>query len=166
MEAEERRANVTDTEHVATTGMSRAATPKAAKHTPNYHLTSKLHTRKAFRMVLNSLNNGPPSLPESNEDCKFSLQAYLLAEKYNWDPLQNDIVDCFRIYHTKVTVNLDHLMWMVESAGDNTALPMTAYLVQQTAYEIANERIEKYAGNNKNFESFMLKGTVLYGMSW
>ena len=149
---------MTDTEQAAPTSVGRAATPTEAKDTPQFRLKGNLHTWQSFLMILNSLHEAPLRLPEGNEDCKFFLQAYLLAEKYNWDRLQNDIVDCFRKYHTKFTVNLDHLMWMVENTGDNTALPMTAYLVQQIAYEIADEGIEKYAQNNKSFENFMVEG--------
>ena len=47
---------------------------------------------------------------------------------------------------------------MINNTGDNVGLPMTAYLVQQIAYEIAVHGIEKYEQDNKYMPYYMREG--------
>jgi hypothetical protein len=129
-----------------------------AEESCHYHITDEMHTPEAFTTFADWLYNTRPSVPETKEYCKSLLQAYVLAVYYEVTLLQNAIIDCFREHHTRVTVDLDHLVWMTNHNGDNTRLPMTAYLVQQIAYEIAQEGIEKYEKKNKSLPQYMKEG--------
>jgi hypothetical protein len=82
----------------------------------------------------------------------------VLAVRYNASQLQNAILNCFRQYHAENVVNLHHLMWMISTTEDNTKLPMTAYLIQQIAYEIAEFGIEDYEMSNHYLPYFIREG--------
>jgi hypothetical protein len=124
----------------------------------HYHISTDIHTPEAFKMFVDWLYNTKPSTPETQEECRFLLQTYVLAVQYDAAPLQNDIIDCLRKYHVKATVDLNHLIWLTDHTKDNTGLPMTAYLVQQIAYEIADQGVEKYEKHNKYLPNYMREG--------
>ena len=56
------------------------------KEEPDYHLVSKHHTPQAFGIFAGWLYNDSPSTPVTSSDCKFLLQAYILAVKYGASP--------------------------------------------------------------------------------
>ena len=155
---EEGTENVSGTGETAATAANRDASPRKTKVVPHYHIISKIHTPQAFKTFVDWLHNIKPDAPEDREECKYLLQAYVLAVNYAARALQNAIMDCFRAYHTEVAVELDHLVWMVNNTGDNTNLAMTAYLVQQIAFEIAAHGIEKYEKNNQFMTYYMREG--------
>lgn len=124
----------------------------------HYHISTDIHTVEAFKTFVDWLYNTKPRAPENYEECKFLLQTYVLAVLYQAAPLQNDIMDCLRKYHTKATADLNHLIWLTDHTKDNTGLPMTAYFVQQIAYEIADQGIEKYEKHNKYLPKYMRQG--------
>jgi hypothetical protein len=161
VKTQEGSANATEIEERAGAGLNGSANPNKAKLVPHYHILSKIHTPQAFKTFVDWLYNISPSVPEDKADCKLLLQAYVLAVQYDAFPLQNAIVDCFRQYHIQVPVDLDHLVWMINNTEDSIRLPMTGYLVQQIAYQIALHGIEKYEKDNQYMSYYMTEGDRL-----
>lgn len=129
-----------------------------AEESDHYHITDEMHTPEAFKIFADWLHNTRPSVPVTKEDCKFLLEAYILAVYYEAALLQNAIIDSLREHHKMVPVILEHLLWMIDKTQDNAGLPMTAYLVQQIAYEIAQQGVEKYERKNKSLAKYMKEG--------
>ena len=82
----------------------------------------------------------------------------MLAVQYNVASLQNAIIKRFCEYHKRVVVDLNHLLWMTDHTKDNTGLAMTAYLVQQIAYEISDRGILEYEKHNPGLHAYISQG--------
>jgi hypothetical protein len=127
----------------------------------HYRLTSEFHTLPAFETFVGWIYKTWPSVPETRSDCKSLLQTYVLAVQYNAISLQNAIIKCFCEHHRSVIVDLNHLVWMTDHTRDNIGLAMTAYLVQQIAYEMSDGGILQYEKYNRSLPTFMSKGDSL-----
>lgn len=120
----------------------------------DYHLD--IHYDRAFAIFVDWLYNTPPNDPATSSQCKILIQAYLIALKYSAVELQNLLIECIRRYHSSKQVDFDMLfIYLLNRYGDDPDCKLIGYLVDQIAYEIAEEGIEKFHEHNAGFDNFL-----------
>lgn len=138
-----------------------APEPEPTTLEADYVLTGKVLQPAAFEVIVKYLYNQPPDSPKIRAQCRTSLQAYVLALRYNMFGLQDMIVSNFRQYHQEYTVSFEDLLWLVNRLGDSPAshtIPMIRYFADQIAFEITNQGFEKFLDSNSLFHDFLTIG--------
>lgn len=138
------------------TGINEASQVGSSK--ADYTIVDRFHTVGAFKVLTAWLYNEPPTIPANKTQCKHLLQAYVLARLYNAYQLQNHILDRFRDFHTTFKVDFDNLIWLANRIEDSIACPLTAYFVEQAAFEIADLGFAEFEGANIFLNTFLREG--------
>lgn len=132
----------------------------------DYHIQERFFwTPNAFGTFVGWLYNEELALdsnsPTARGDRKNLLNVYVLAIKYKAYSLQNEIVELFRKYHRTESAKFEELWWMSNRVGDDSETAMTAYLIEQIAYDISTEGYDGYVGAHKNSDLpiFLKDGT-------
>ncbi|KAK5046390.1 hypothetical protein LTR84_008191 [Exophiala bonariae] len=128
---------------------------------PHYHLIGQAYTAEAFEMIVKWLYNQPPSVPQTREECKIALRAYLLALRYQICGLQDHMIDNFRKYHQQYNVMFKDLQWLINRLGNSVNcynVPLIRYLAHQIAYEINADGYARFLDSNDDFFVFLTNG--------
>jgi hypothetical protein len=127
-----------------------------------YQLKGHVFDPAAFEIVINSLYNCPPEIPRCRAELRTLRKTYILALMYGMENLQNDVVDCFRRFHSQYNVLFEDFVWFVRwiDADEHvlSGIPMVQYLISQCAYEIAKNGYAEFAEGNNDFEEFLVDG--------
>ena len=126
----------------------------------DYHLHGKyFHERRPFEMFIRWLYNEGPKAFQTYTHCKVALKAYCLARYYDAYGLQNLLLDRFREYYTSKNIKFDDLNWIINKLGDELAVsPLTRYLIEQVAYEIADNGLAEFKKSNWFFKTYLEEG--------
>lgn len=127
-----------------------------------YELKGLIYEPKAFNVIIKYLYNEVPVTPlHRNEFCTLR-KAYILALQYGMEDLQDNIIDCFRNFHTAYSVQFQDLIWFANRLGPQEyhicQIPIIRYLIDQITYEIFGGGYEKFVSNNTEFEVFLDNG--------
>lgn len=114
-------------------------------------------TREAFKRFVRSLNDAPPIKPKTEDDCKSYLQAYALAQHYDFEPLQNQVIDALQSFYGTYMIPITDIMYLIEHWGDKIDCFLASYLVAQAAFEMASNW-EMYRANNQSIEELFASG--------
>ena len=127
---------------------------------PDYYLTDRFHKHDAFNIFLQWLYREPPEPVRYRHEARTMLQAYVLAIQYDAWPLQNLIVDRFRVFHATTSMNFDDLLWMANRLGEDLNCPMTEYLLEQTAFDIAQNGFDEFLRHNQRLDDWLKDGQL------
>ena len=151
-----------DTETINQENDDAASTTPQATITPAYVLKGVIYEPDAFLVVVNYLYNEPPPIPNCRRDLRINRKAYVLAVQYRIGGLQDDLVNCFRSFHKRYTVQFDDLTWLARRLSHEEQsvchIPMIQYLLEQCAFEVCKEGYERFAQQNAGFEPFLTHG--------
>lgn len=128
-----------------------------ANHPPDYLLApTNKDSAAAFGYVAQHLYN--ETIPEilDRKTLKIVLMAYQYARQYNCYSLQNILVDRFRRHYLSCHVKIDELQWLINKFGDDVnATPLTRYILEQVAHDIAVRGFIEFSEDNKYLEYFL-----------
>ena len=126
----------------------------------DYHLKdSYFHERKPFEVFIRWLYSEGPGSFKTHTDCKVALKAYCLARYYHAYGLQNLLLDRFREHYKTTRIKFDDLNWIINKLGDDSAAsPLTRYLIEQVAYDIADHGLAEFNRNNWFFKMYLEEG--------
>ena len=116
----------------------------------DYHLKDKyFHERKPFEMFIRWLYSEGPRSIKGQANLKVAQKAYCLARYYDAYGLQNLLLDRCREYYSQINIKFEDLNWIIGKLGDDPAAsPLTRYLIEQVAYEIAVHGLTDFKKDN------------------
>ena len=126
----------------------------------DYHLKDKyFYECKPFEMFIRWLYSEGPRSIKGLANLKVALKAYCLARYYDAYGLQNLLLARFREYYSQVNIKFDDLNFVIGKLGDEPAAsPLTRYLIEQVAYEIADHGLAEFKKDNWFFKKYLEEG--------
>lgn len=97
------------------------------------------YTREAFAIFVRSLNDAPLVKPKDQQDCRALFQAYALAQQYDTESLQNQVIDTLQSYYVANAIPITDVMYIVEHWGEEIDCFLAAYLVAQAGFEMSQD---------------------------
>ena len=136
----------------------RAATVDLTDSDADYELKGKFYfSRDAFNIFVRHLNEALPVTPKNQDDCEALFKAYALAQHYNVELLQNQIIDALQKFYAQNTIPVTDVIYAVQHWGDSVDCFLVAYLVAQAGYEMASDW-PKYRADNRETTSLFRSG--------
>lgn len=125
----------------------------------DYHLDPKdSQAPRAFGIFVNALYNDEPAEIKDRESLKISLKTYRYAINYHCFSLQNRIVERFREHYLSHKIKWDEIMWVLKMFGDDAnATPLTRYLFEQVAHDIATRGFNAFNNENQYLKDYYIK---------
>lgn len=125
----------------------------------DYHLEEKDSLAPlAFGIFVNALYNDEPAEIKDRESLKISLKAYRFAMQYHAYVLQNRILERFREHYQSHKIKWDEIQWVLRMFGDDAnATPLTRYLFEQVAHDLATRGFNAFNNENKYLKDYYLE---------
>jgi hypothetical protein len=115
---------------------------------------------EAFAIFVEWVYKEEPRSIQDRDDVFIFLKAYKYAWDYQAYSLQNQLVDKFREHYCTHSIKFDDLVWMIKRFGDDgSATPLTRYILEQVAYEIAHCGWNEFCHDNKFLRSYIEENT-------
>lgn len=115
------------------------------------------YTREAFAIFVRSLNDALPRKPQNQEDCRALFEAYALAQEYDFEKLQNEVIEALQNFYIEHTIPATDILYLIEHWGDKAECFLAGYLIAQTAYEMASDW-STYSTNNRELKQLFAGG--------
>ncbi|ETN39923.1 uncharacterized protein HMPREF1541_06150 [Cyphellophora europaea CBS 101466] len=114
------------------------------------------HSAKAFRIFVESLYSEEPGEIEHRLGLNIALKAYQFAWEYDAYSLQNLLVERFRTHYRTHKVRIDELLWLIKKFGDDAnATPLTRYVLDQIAHDLASRGYDSFIKDNQFLEQYL-----------
>lgn len=97
------------------------------------------YTRDAFAIFVRSLNDAAPLKPKNGEDCRALFKAYAIAQQYDAEDLQNQVIGALQSFYSENTIPISDILYLIRHWGDTIDCFLAGYLVAQAAYEMASD---------------------------
>jgi hypothetical protein len=114
----------------------------------------------AFAIFVEWVYKEEPRSIHDRDDVVIFFKAYKYAWDYQAYSLQNQIVDKFREHYCIHSIKFDDLVWMINKFGDDpNATPLTRYIIEQIAFEIAHCGWPEFCRDNKFLRTYIEENT-------
>lgn len=118
------------------------------------------YTRDAFAIFVRSLNDAAPFKPQNGDDRRSLFKAYALAQQYDAEVLQNQVISALQSFYAENTIPVSDVLYLIQHWGDTVECFLAGYLVAQAAYEMASDW-PKYRADNEDVVQLFGGGTKI-----
>lgn len=136
----------------------RVRIPIRVGETADWHIAKDekdTHPPRAFLIFSLALYGREPATPTGPKEEDTLMEAYVLADIYDYEPLRIAVVDHLDKYHSRTSLAFVKVKRMIRKLGDNPEDSMLAYLIRQVAWQYCVKLGKtSYEAENKSFERF------------